>query len=410
MEAVLIAWAGVFVAVVTIGLLLMTKLKTKTTILFIDAPDPDNPASAMAVWRYVLGKKGRIHVVLTGRPINLRTGKRFSESIPLKKQIARQKWESSVPEHAVRVLEDSAARLANYLEKCGVPSNAVTIYDGGVASQAPLSDVAHDWDFLFDRKDLVTGRDGDKGEVLDPAEYEQLVAKYCGLTEGEREQAFLSILRCYHLTPLDRLRADIGRPWVGKVTVFLGGPATALVKLFEGQSDLSNKVTSFYAMFGSLSPGKATLLANQFNAACDLQASRKVFVDHMFRQATAQLVTTETAKLPIFVLSAQEMEERGVNGHTVKLQRLWESTHRNRPQPMFDVLPVMAALPAHKDCFTWHRMRPVLVKSCEDGQEVFTLEDVAADVSNHANTVLVSDDSSTYDKESFAQFFVQIWK
>ena len=92
MEAVLVACAAVLVAIlVAIGLLLKTKLKTKT-ILFIDAPDPDNPAAAMAVWRYVLGKKGRIHIVLTGRPINLRTGKHFSESTPLKKQIARQKW------------------------------------------------------------------------------------------------------------------------------------------------------------------------------------------------------------------------------------------------------------------------------------------------------------------------------
>lgn len=58
---------------------------------------------------------------------------------------------------------------------------------------------------------------------------------------------------------------------------------------------------------------------------------------------TTYLIITETAKQPVLVLSAKEMEERGVSEH-VKLQKLWESTHGNRPQPMFDVLPVMAAL------------------------------------------------------------------
>ena len=69
MEAALVACAAVLVAIlVSIGLLLMTKLKMKT-ILFIDAPDPE------AAVGHVLGRKGRIHVGLTGRPINLRTGK-----------------------------------------------------------------------------------------------------------------------------------------------------------------------------------------------------------------------------------------------------------------------------------------------------------------------------------------------
>ena len=76
-----------------------------------------------------------------------------------------------------------------------VPSHAFTIYDGGVAREAPLSDAAHDLDFIFDRKDLVTQRGGDKGEMLNPNEYGEFVAKYNALSETEREQSFL---RRYH--------------------------------------------------------------------------------------------------------------------------------------------------------------------------------------------------------------------
>ena len=151
-------------------LLLFTRSQRECAVLFIDAPDPDNPAADMALWSYVLKKKKHLHIVLTGRPVNLRTRKRFSEHLPTREQISRQNWETAVPEHARRVLEDSACRIARYLMKCGVPLHSFTLYNGGVAREAPLSDVAHDWDFIFDRRDLVTQRREDEGEILDPRE------------------------------------------------------------------------------------------------------------------------------------------------------------------------------------------------------------------------------------------------
>lgn len=402
-------------AAIILAVFLLSAIKEKMiVILFIDAPDPDNPAAAMAVWRYILEKKGHLHLVLTGRPVNLRTAKNFKEGVPNKEKIVRQKWEKAIPEHSARVLEDSAVRIANYLEKCGVPSHSFTIYDGGVARESPVSDVAHDWDFLFDRKDLVTHREENKGEILHPEEYGELVVKYSSLSASEREQSFLSLLRRYDLTPLEQLREQLEGAWTRKkITVFLGGPATALVKLFKGRKSVCQNISSFYAMFGSLRPGEKTLFANQFNAACDLEAARQVFVDNLFPSVTARLVTTETAKLPLFVLSAQEMEERGVREHVVKLQKLWEWTHGNRPQPMFDVLPVMAAMATHKDCFTWRRKKASM-KIRYDGDEfveIFVLEDTISDLSlENTSTVLVSQDCSTYDKDSFIQFFAQIWK
>lgn len=402
--------ASITVILLLLLLLLLVVRRRTCTVLFIDAPDPDNPAAAMALWSYVLKKKGHLHIVLTGRPVNLRTSKRFSEHLPIRKQISRQKWETAVTEHSRRVLEDSACRIARYLMKCCVPLDSFTLYDGGVARQAPLSDVAHDWDFIFDRRDLVTQRREDEGEILDPLEYKQLLNKYSSLSEVEREQTFLSFLRHYNLTSLDELQSHLGKPWNRKIAVFLGGPATALVKLFKQRPHLCHKVSSFYTMFSSLRPGKGTLLANQFNAACDLQAAKEVFIDKLFPGLKAHLITTETAKLSTFILSAQEMAERGVNDHVVRLQRLWEWTHGNRPQPMFDVLPVMAALPAHKDCFTWLEKRACMVKSNSDSRdEIFTLVD-ATDSTESSDTVLVTDECSKYDKESFIQFFAHIWR
>ena len=338
----------------------------------------------------------------------MRTGKkRRARGAVTKEELVRQEWEKSVPEHAIRVLEDSALRITNYLKQSGVPLNSFTIYDGGVAREAPLSDVAHDWDFVFDRKDLITGREEDRGQLLEPSEYEDLVARYSELTEMEREHTFLSLLRRYDLMPLEQLREQLSKPWSGKIAVFLGGPATALVKLFKGREHLCGKVTSFYAMFGSLSPGRKTLFVNQFNAACDLPAAKEVFVDRLFTNATARLVTTETAKQPALVLSSQEMEERGVAKHVVKLQWLWESTHGNKSQPMFDVLPVMASMPVYRDCFRWHKMAALMVKSGDGHQEIFTLKDATL---SSGNTVYVTDSSLACDKETFVQFFVQIWK
>ena len=391
-------------------LLLFTRSQRECAVLFIDAPDPDNPAAAMALWSYVLKKKKHLHIVLTGRPVNLRTRKRFSEHLPTREQISRQNWETAVPEHARRVLEDSACRIARYLMKCGVPLHSFTLYNGGVAREAPLSDVAHDWDFIFDRRDLVTQRREDEGEILDPREYDQLVDKYSSLSEVEREQTFLSFLRRYDLTSLDDLHSHLSKPWNRRIAIFLGGPATALVKLFKGRAHLSHKVSSFYAMFGSLRPGKGTLLANQFNAACDLPAAKVVFINNLFPGAKAHLITTETAKLSTFILSVQEMAGVGVNDHVVRLQRLWEWTHGNRPQPMFDILPVMAALLMHKDCFTWREKRVCMVKSDGDGRdEIFTFVD-AADSTESSDTVLVAEECVKYDKECFKQFFAHIWR
>lgn len=335
----------------------------QVVMVFIDAPDPDNPAAVAAIAKHILtitqeSTTPHLHIVLTGRPVNLRTEKSSGLSL---EECVRQKWETSDSVHAQRVLEDAAARLESYLTKCNVDVSTVTIYDGGVAPCAPLSDRFHEWDFLFDRKDLYTGSDGDEGVIVSCEEYHALVHKFNCLSEEERGRQFLLLLRHYSLTPLSILQSKIAQELCGGVTVFLGGPATGLVQLFsEGGETLRDKVKSVYGMFGALEPGKGTLLPNQFNVACDVEAACKLLISNIFPQAEKYLITTETSKNASLITSSEDLIGRGIAKYFVDLQKLWESVHNDKPQPMFDVFPVMAFLSQYRECFEWRRQRAVL--------------------------------------------------
>ena len=366
----------------------------KTVLLFIDAPDPDNAAAASAIWRHILGKRGHLHIILTGRPTNLRNIKDV-----------HQAQRESVPEHAEYLLEDSAARISNYLERCDIPADVFTIYHGGIARDAPIPDSAHDWDFLFDRRDLVTGKEEDRGEVLDPEEYTKLVSRYTRLPEDVRERDLLSLLRQYPLAPLEELCSCISKPWRGRITIFLGGPATAVAEVFRRRQWLCRKVKDCYGMFGSLHPGEKTLLPNQFNIACDLKAAREVFCSDLFSHVEQYLITTETCKQAALVPSASDMERRGINPHVVRLHSLWESLHRHTPQPIFDVIPVMAALPSYKACFTWLHKSAIIQVATLRGKrlEVFQFVD------SEKPKMYVSDDCFNSDGETFMHFLYEIW-
>ena len=60
-----------------------SEAKTLKALLFIDAPDPVNPATAVAIAKHFLTIKTQgymitdphLHVILTGRPVNLKTAK-----------------------------------------------------------------------------------------------------------------------------------------------------------------------------------------------------------------------------------------------------------------------------------------------------------------------------------------------
>ena len=354
----------------------------KVVVLFIDAPDPDNPACAAAIVKHIINQdeykvNPHLHIVLTGRQIDLTTSK--LELYKQNNSIVRQPWEKNQPLHAEKVLEDSATRISGYLEKCNIETSGITIYDGGVAPYAPMSDRAHDWDFLFDRKDLITRMKADKGEILTPTEYTQLVEDFCGMEEGERVERLLAILRPYKFTPLSSLKDILEQATCSKIILFLGGPATALVQLFGGEagSKLRPKVSGLYGMFGSLTRGRRTIFQNQFNVGCDVEAACELFINNMFPLAEKYLIPTETAKNVNLMLSSSSMVENGLAPYFIRLQKLWESTHKGVTQPMFDVLPVMAFTTQYREGFMWSRKKAVMQEVIKKGAkfQTFTFAD-----------------------------------
>lgn len=385
--------------------------REKLVILFIDAPDPDNPACALAIWNTFLPhtNSAHVHIVITGRPVDLRTGKTFKDDKQISDQIPRQNWEVTVESHGQYLLQDSAARISNFLNAFGLYSNSFTMYNGGVAPSAPISDVVHDWDFLFDRKDLITNNDKDQGKIVTTEEYKHLVQKYNLLSGEEREAAFLSLLREYNLTPLSKLREELNHLKYREVCVFLGGPATAVVELFKGEDNtgIRDKVTQFYGMFGALYPGKNTLIDNQFNAACDIESAVELFLGNMFPNVRKYLIPTETAKQPDLIIGAGELEMRSVKPYIVELMKLWESTHRGKPQPLFDVLPVMASLPQYNNVFNWTRKKVVIQDwtSClgEINQRFMFID-------CETGNILVSNNCYSSDRQTYIQFLESAFK
>ena len=396
------------------------ELVEETVVVFVDAPDPDNPAALAAIAAEqvnVLRKsKPHLHIVLTGRPVDLKTKKSVRLS---KSEIVRQHhWESSVSEHAQKVMEDAAARFEGYLVRCHLGLSDFTIYDGGVAPSAPLSDSFHEWDFLFDRKDLITGKESDRGKVVSPEEYQSLIHNFNKFTEEERATKLLQLLRHYNLAPLSVLRNTI-RHTPGNITVFLGGPATGLVELFSDErADVRHKVSCVYGMFGALEPGKGTLLPNQFNVACDVEAACQFLVEDIFPNARKYMVATETCKNCNLLVSAMDMSERNIAEYFVKLQELWEWTHQNKVQPLFDIIPVMASLPKYRGCFRWKRQRAILQElrrnDSEEVEQKFCYieprETDASGSSEESGGLYVSErEVNSLEKRDLLDFLEEVW-
>lgn len=392
----------------------------RVVVLFIDAPDPDNPASAAAVVKHLLKRSTppatsnstattcevdkHLHLVLTGRPTDFRTAK-----VPPSVYggiITRQTWERYDHSHGQRALEDSAARLKNYLAKCRIDESMVTFYNGGIAPVAPISDRVHDWDFLFDRKDLITDDNDDRGNILTPDEYQALVARFCAMSPTGREEKIISLLRPFRFPSLNTLRRQLESKTCQEITIFLGGPATAVVELFKGKSGdkIRQKVTGLYGMFGCLDPGKKTLTPNQFNVACDIPAASELFANNMFPMAEKYLIPTETAQVEPVMMSSIDFQEKGFPVHFVALQRLWESTHKGNAQPMFDVLPVMAFMDEYKACFKWKRKRAILEEISRKKTQVFSFLD-----SHDDRHPFVAEAQVLMSKEQFLDFLKKTW-
>jgi hypothetical protein len=372
-----------------------------TSIFFQDVADADNFASVAAyIERYGNPTPTRpIHFVLTQRPEDLSLPKfhagsviRFPGVIPRPSDRTRDAYDTQL------VAEDAARRLVTFMHReLGLGASLlhtlelIRVYDGGCpTASSNLSHLVHSRDFLFDRKDLLTGDDADIGALVDGDEYLQLQAQLNGEvvvhpTEGyvvaseppEIRSRRQELIRSHISKALDHFARSSGktplRPlsdllsWLAEdsnpIVAFVLAPLTGLSNLFAMDkggilhSRLARVFGQLFAWdncaphFWTRSPVAANILKNQFNVDCDTRA-----VEHVLEQlglcsklGSVVLVPTEVLKSTDQLTFLQELDER-LRTQDFKslppLQRLWRqwnSIKGDKAQAIFDPAVIFLA-------------------------------------------------------------------
>jgi hypothetical protein len=175
-----------------------------TYCVFIDGPDPDNFICVLSAFQLLAKPTGTIlHIVLTGRPVNLHVnlltdekrkeklaaGAKFTDLLRAKPE------DASYDEHSQAVLNDMLVRLEAFLCGVGIDRSRFVLYDGGIAPTAYVSHQMHAREFLFDRadlaKELLGGNKedyvtGNKYKVMSAETYHKILAKLDAMETNEK--------------------------------------------------------------------------------------------------------------------------------------------------------------------------------------------------------------------------------
>lgn len=204
----------------------------KVIVGFVDAPDPDNFAQIIALFK--LNPDAEIYICLTGRPV------RFGAS----RDHATWQWD---PQSSLMAQEASALRVKNFLRHFGI--NVTRVFDGGIA---PRTLVPHHIHF----------------------------AEYYKFFDVDPLQA----IRHSELESQEELAKLILAQPEGSVEVAVGGPMTGLYQLMVRCPQVLSRLKEIHAMFATW--GDVALMqfddkprgALQFNVACDPQAAHAVLM------------------------------------------------------------------------------------------------------------------------------------
>jgi len=341
--------------------------KPRRVVVVVDVLDPDNFLTVLAVRHLLLPPCDKLHVVLTGRPVNLGVrsippaefGQRLKAGEEIGALLCRGADETDVPLHAERVLQDGAARLGCFLRKCGV-STSFAIYHGGIAPATPVSHEAHARGFLFDRKDLYDSdafapqampsasadamAAAEPGQSVSPSEYYSMLVQLDAMPPEDRAPAILAKLRPYNLHPLSTLLRELGGD---PVDVVVGGPATSVDELRRR----GLQTHAIHMMGGAWDNGNSSsvnIFANQFNIAADTKAARRLFDD---AGVEVRLIPTETCKHPALAMTPESLgahlkgcANTGAVDATLGLYSLWHAISGRRPFYIFDLSAVISCI------------------------------------------------------------------
>jgi regulator of replication initiation timing len=167
-----------------------------TYCVFIDGPDPDNFICVLSAFQLLAKPTGtKLHIVLTGRPVNLHvnllTGELMKEKLAAGAKftdlLRAKDGDESHAEHSQAVINDMLVRLEAFLCGVGIDRNRFVLYDGGIAPTAYVSHQMHAREFLFDRADLAK-------ELLGGEEEDYVAGNQYKVMSAETYHKILAIL------------------------------------------------------------------------------------------------------------------------------------------------------------------------------------------------------------------------
>ena len=349
---------------------------TDDVVLFYDGVDPDNMESAVAIAKIVVHRGGKMHFVVTGRPLDTRRapgimkdGKfvftldgKFCQVEPkeIGKYVVQSPSEVYNPEEAQLLLGLYAVHVRRIMKKFGLAEGThYEIYDGGVAKLAGISHIVHVLEWMRDfggtsyaGKDLETFDfaahfSTTNGKIITSREYNEFKEGWCDLSEELRPVIFNNIATA----PPDNLRKlrhlndlwETLRKNPGKIEFYGAGPATAIA---ETPPDIAHRVSVFHAMSGTFG-GEENLLGVCFNDGVDPSALKQISSDSIFFPGAKTFLTTSDAakcKSGAFTLTVEEFR---MIGKPVEMQdlhdlrSLWVEVSGGRITPMFDLIPLL---------------------------------------------------------------------
>jgi hypothetical protein len=135
-----------------------------TFCVFIDGPDPDNFICVLSAFQLLAKPTGTtLHIILTGRPVNLHANllteeqrkEKMAAGVKFTDLLRAKEEDESHYEHSQAVLNDMLVRLEAFLCGVGIDRKRFVLYDGEIAPTAYVSHQMHAREFLFDRADLA---------------------------------------------------------------------------------------------------------------------------------------------------------------------------------------------------------------------------------------------------------------
>lgn len=317
-----------------------TQSRQHIVLAFFDAVDFDN---LFTIWQLLkrLKPDSELHVVITGRPVNLascpvnlktntfKTPNDVEVTFSPAQHVKEGKEESQQhsEEHAQLLLENNIRTFAQVLQ-----SDRVKFYNGGIAPIAGLSGAVHAMEDLFFTP---------TGQVRSKEEYYDLLHFLHEQTAEERVKFRLAEMKKKPEVQIGTI-VDLANELtnITEWEIYLGGPFTGFAQLIDRltpeQCQLPGKING---MFGSLDKdGKSNLLKRNFNEAVDPTAFKRVMIDaNRFPNCEIRVYPTETCKNTGWLTwTREEFDQHNNSPIFSKFHALWKGINRNQDMPIFD--------------------------------------------------------------------------